>query len=158
MMKRDLGEALKNEKVQALKPKVPCLVQSETTLTQVVALMVKEKNGCVVVQNQGKRAGIFTERDLMTRVIEPGLDPRTKVGEVMTPKPKTLSVESPVSEAIRMMSQGGYRHIPIVNRQGGVEGVLSVKAVIRYLAEHFPCEIYNLPPDPHQVQRSREGA
>ena len=56
------------------------------------------------------------------------------------------------------MEEGGYRHLPVVDENGKAVGMLSVKRIIRYLVEHFPGAVYNLPPDPGAVQQEREGA
>jgi CBS domain-containing protein len=122
--------------------------------------MREEKKGYAVVIDPagGTVAGIFTERDVMTRVIEQKLPATTPVEKVMTPSPKTLKVTDSVADAIRLMNQGRYRHLPLVDADGRLVGVLGVRDVIGYLAEHYPHEVYNLPPDPHQVIRAPEGA
>ncbi len=56
------------------------------------------------------------------------------------------------------MHDGGYRHMPVVEPDGAVAGVVSVKRVAEYLVEHFPATIYNLPPDPAQRIDAAEGA
>ena len=56
------------------------------------------------------------------------------------------------------MSRGGYRRLPIVNRDGAPTGVLSVRQILRYLVEHFPTAIYTLPPTPDEATKDREGA
>jgi len=56
------------------------------------------------------------------------------------------------------MEEGGYRHLPVVDVTGKPLGVLSVKRIVHYLAEHFPATVYNLPPDPSSVPQSAEGA
>ena len=76
----------------------------------------------------------------------------------MTPNPTTLKTTDSVADAIRLMNQGHYRHLPLVDENGGLVGVLGVRDLINYLAEHYPYEVYNLPPDPHQVIRAPEGA
>ena len=157
-MKKDLGQTLKNERIQSLSPKTPLVVSPETSLETVITKMKEARLGCVLIEEQGKLVGICTERDLMTRVVEPQLDLKTPVVKVMTQKPKCLKMEDSVVTAIRLMSDGGYRHVPLVDASGKIQSVLSAKTLIRYLAEHFPYEIYNLPPDPHQTQKAREGA
>ena len=102
--------------------------------------------------------GIFTERDVLTKVVEQKVDLATPIEKLMTPDPKVLKREDSVADAIRLMNQGGYRHIPIVDDQGEVQGIVRVRDIIKYLAEHFPYEVYNLPPDPRQIIRAPEGA
>jgi CBS domain-containing protein len=71
--------------------------------------------------------GIFTERDLLVRVVAAGLDPyRTKLGEVMTPNPDTIDGGAPVVEAIRRMDECSYRHLPVIEN-GKILGVVSMR-------------------------------
>ena len=123
--------------------------------------MHAEKKGYAIIledEKTSKIAGIFTERDVMTRIVEQKVSPSTPVEKVMTANPKTLKATDSVADAIRMMNEGHYRHLPLVDDAGRLVGVLSVRDLIAYLAEHYPYEVYNLPPDPHQVIRAPEGA
>ena len=157
-MKKDLKKTLKVEQIQYLKLRLPIRVDPQTSLEIVIEKMAEGRSGCVLIEEKGKLVGIMTERDFLTRVIEPNRDFKTAVREVMTPNPKCLKTDDTVANAISVMSQGGYRRLPILNATGEIAGVLSVKGLVQYLAEHFACEVYNLPPDPHQVQRAPEGA
>jgi CBS domain-containing protein len=76
----------------------------------------------------------------------------------MTPCPVVVHRKDSVGAAIRKMEEGGYRHLPVVDEADRLVGVLAVKQIVRYLVEHFPGTIYNLPPDPHVIQQEREGA
>jgi CBS domain-containing protein len=157
----DLTKALITERIQGLKLRTPLSVLKSATLKTVFAKMSAEKKGYAVVledEKTGKVAGIFTERDVMTRVVEQKVGPSTPVEKVMTANPKTLKATDSVADAIRLMNQGHYRHLPLVDDAGRLVGVLSVRDLIAYLAEHYPYEVYNLPPDPHQVIRAPEGA
>jgi CBS domain-containing protein len=72
--------------------------------------------------------GIVTERDLMTRVLAKARDPQTtRVAEVMTPNPVCVPPETPVSDAVLIMIERGFRHVPIVATGGKVLGVFSVR-------------------------------
>jgi CBS domain-containing protein len=154
----DVAKSLKEEKIQNLRLRLPLLVSRKTLLREVLEKMREKKRGCVVVTDNKKIVGIFTERDAMTKVAEKGTSLETTIEQLMTPNPRVLRMEDTVAEAIRVMNEGKYRHIPLVNEAGEAQGVLGVRDIIRYLAEHFPYEVYNLPPDPHQVIRAPEGA
>jgi CBS domain-containing protein len=72
--------------------------------------------------------GILTERDLLARVVAKGVDcDKTMVREVMTPKPICVPPETPVSEAVVLMIERGFRHLPIVTAQQRILGVFSVR-------------------------------
>ena len=76
----------------------------------------------------------------------------------MARNPVVVSPEDSVGDAIAKMSRGGYRRLPIVNRDGVPTGVLSVRSILHYLVEHFPMAIYTLPPTPDEATKDREGA
>jgi CBS domain-containing protein len=120
--------------------------------------------GCVVVTGDGtpdgKVTGIFTERDLLYRIVDQGRDPaQLPLAEVMTPNPETLSLRSSVAYALNKMSVGGFRHIPVVDEQHRPCFVVSVRDVVQFLVESFPREVLNLPPvEGVKPQRAREGA
>jgi CBS domain-containing protein len=143
----DLARNLKVESVSRLRPTPAWHVRPEQTVTDAVALMRDKQVGCVLVCVDRNIVGIFTERDLMRRVLAPGRDLATPVAECMTPDPVAVDPMDPIGVAIRRMIEGGYRHLPVVH-DGRPLGILSVKRIVRYLVEHFPSTVYNLPPDP----------
>jgi CBS domain-containing protein len=69
-----------------------------------------------------------------------------------------MAANATVGDAIRMMAEGGYRHLPIVDQSGQPKGVLAARGIVHYLVDHFPETVYNLPPDPKAAPKSREGA
>ena len=70
----------------------------------------------------------------------------------------TLSSDTSVSEAIQRMSQGGFRHLPVVDETGTPTGMENVYGIVHYLVDHFPQTVYNLPPNPQSIPSEREGA
>ena len=80
------------------------------------------------------------------------------ISEIMSTKVTTLQADASMGEAIKTMSVGGYRHLPIVNADGKPTGMESVYGIVHYLVDHFPQTIYNLPPDPRSITSEREGA
>jgi CBS domain-containing protein len=94
----------------------------------------------------------------MRRVLAAGKPLTVPVAECMTPNPVVVGRKEPIGAAVRRMETGGYRHLPVVDEAGGLVGVLSVKRIVHYLAEHFPATVYNLPPDPDAVPHEPEGA
>jgi len=149
---------LKSEKIQSVKMRHPVCVELGTPIQEVVSRMQANKRGCAIVMKGKKIVGIFTERDLLGRVIDRGLKLSLPVDEVMTPHPRYLKMSSSVAEVVKLMSQKGYRHIILVNDKEEIQAFVSVRDVIDYLSEQFPFEIYNLPPDPHQINIAPEGA
>jgi len=81
--------------------------------------------GSVLVTEGTRLLGIFTERDLVNKIVADGRDPdATTAGEVMTANPKTVESDEAAIVALRMMDDGGFRHLPVVD-DGRVVGVLS---------------------------------
>jgi CBS domain-containing protein len=154
----DLVRNLKIESVSRLHPTPPYSVRPTQTIAEAVALMRQEGVGCLLVCEEERVVGIFTERDLMRRVLAAGRPLSEVVAECMTPRPVVVHPKEPIGAAIRRMEEGGYRHLPVVDETGRPVGVLSAKRIVRYLVEHFPGTVYNLPPNPGAVQHEREGA
>jgi signal-transduction protein with cAMP-binding, CBS, and nucleotidyltransferase domain len=155
----ELARNLKTESVSRLQPTPPWRVRPEQTVAEAVVLMRQERVGCVLVcQSDGQLVGIFTERDLMRRVLAAGLPLCMPVSGYMTRNPVVVYPNEPLGVAVRRMEEGGYRHLPVVDQAGRPLGVLSVKRIVHYLAEHFPSTIYNQPPDPNVVPLEPEGA
>jgi len=154
----DLARNLKIDSVSRLHPTPPLHVHPTCTIAQAVALMRQEQVGCVLVCEANRVVGIFTDRDLMRRVLAEGKPLTSPVGECMTSRPVVVHPKEPIGAAVRRMEEGGYRHLPVVDEAGRPLGVLSVKRIVHYLVEHFPATIYNLPPDPDVIPHEREGA
>ncbi len=154
----DLPRNLKIESVSRLQPTPPRQVQATQTVAEAVALMRQEEVGCLLVCNGPTLVGIFTERDLMRQVLAARASLDRPVSDFMTPNPVGVRLKDPIGLAVRRMEEGGYRHLPVVDELGRPVGVLSVKRIVHYLAEHFPGTVYNQHPDPGVVGQEREGA
>ncbi len=154
----DLAKTFKVESVSRLHPTPPLRIRPDQTIAEAVKLMREERVGCLLVCDQGKMVGIFTERDLLRRVLAPGKPLTLAVSECMTRNPVAVHPKEPIGLAVRRMEEGGYRHLPVVNEADELVGVLSVRQIVHYLVEHFPTTVYNLPPNPGVVQQDREGA
>ncbi|MFH1570832.1 MAG: CBS domain-containing protein, partial [Gemmatimonadota bacterium] len=112
----------------------------------------------LVRRPDGSLAGIFTERDVLLRIVDEPATWGRPVDEFMTPDPQVLTPEAPVSRALELMNAGHYRNVPVVTADGRVVGNLSQHALIRCLTDRFPRQTYNLPPEALRVARTREGA
>lgn len=153
----DLARHLRHEPVARLNPTPPYTVQRTQTVADAVQLMRDRRVGCVLVCEGRQVVGIFTERDLVRRVLATGRPLATPIDECMTTEPITVQPRDPISVAIKKMQRGGYRHLPVVV-DGRPVGILSIKRVVNYLVSHFPGTVYNLPPRPNGVPPKREGA
>lgn len=106
----------------------------DRSVQDVVVEMHQLKIGAVIVMNGGEPAGIFTERDLLNRVVAMGTDPKAiPVSAVMTGKLMGISPEATVEVAAILMHKRGFRHLPVMDN-GTLVGILSVRDVLRALA------------------------
>jgi CBS domain-containing protein len=153
----DLARNLKSETVSRLYPTQPWIVQATQPVADAIKLMRDKKVGCVLVCEQRRIVGIFTERDLLRRVLSQGKTLAVPMSACMTPDPVTVNPKDSIGCAIKRMQKGGYRHLPVVIDDKPV-GILSVKRIVHYLVEHFPTMVYNLPPHSQPVPPVREGA
>jgi len=131
-------------------------VSPYTPLSQAIEVMKKDEGGCVIVSDDGRVAGIFTERDLLTKVLGQRVDLDSPISQWMQPTVETLSSEATIGDAVRLMNEKSFRNVPLV-KQGELVGSISVFDIITYLAECYPKATMNLPPLPAQVMDTVEG-
>ena len=148
---------LDSEPVQSAYPSTVLTVEPDTPLREVLALLKSQCTGSVLVCRDKRMIGIFTERDAV-RLMADGLKLETPVEKVMTRQPVAIQATETLGSAIKKMSQGGYRRLPIIDEAGCPTGMVKVSGIVRYLVEHFPKTVYNLPPEPNIVMQEREGA
>ncbi len=120
--------------------------------------MRKVVHGCVViVDDDNKLVGIFTERDLLKVIASEGsLD--VPLAETMTLHPQTISIDETLFDATRLMDEGGYRRLPVIDSAGIPVGIVDVKTVSHFLVEHFPNTIYSQASQSEMTLKNREGA
>jgi CBS domain-containing protein len=106
-----------------------CANASQTVM-EVARMMVENNIGAVPVLRDNMLIGIFSERDLMRRVVVEGRDPNSvKVCEVMTPEPRTVAPDQETEECMRLMRDHGFRHLPIC-QDGVVHGMVSLRDIL----------------------------
>ncbi|MBL8310630.1 MAG: CBS domain-containing protein [Burkholderiales bacterium] len=114
---------------QSMSQKHVVSLGAHATIWEAACLMTGANCGSVlIVEPPGKLLGIVTERDLMTRVLARALPPdKTVVADVMTRNPYCVTPETLVSDAVLIMIERGFRHLPIVGPGGKILGVFSVR-------------------------------
>lgn len=135
----------------------PTFVSPDASLDDVIATMRQRRDSCALIAEEGRLRGIITERDVLSRYMDPSADWSQPVRAVMTPDPITLDGSEPVVKAIRVMREHDFRTVPIVDG-AAVRGLVRLGDLLRHLAELFPEEILNLPPRPSQQMKTPEGA
>jgi CBS domain-containing protein len=134
-------------------------VEIDTPISQAIHVMQTRRMGCVLVTSHGKLLGIFTERDVLKKILGVSFDLKyTPITEVMTTNPQALNDDDTIAYAMNFMDLGGYRHIPIVNHDFVPVGVVSVKDIVSYFVQHFADEVLNLPPHPYAAQEDLSSA
>ena len=105
-------------------------VEAEQSVLEAARYMTEFNIGAVPVLRSGELVGIFSERDIMRRVVSGGRSPAiTKVAEVMTPRPLTLSPDDTVEHARFIMLEHGSRHLPVVEEKK-LTGIVSLRDVL----------------------------
>lgn len=119
----------------------PITASSDITVTAAARLMKEHRIGAILVIQEGRLAGIFTERDALFRVIAEGRNPaKTRVGEVMTANPRTIAPDRPFGHALHLMYEGGFRHVPVVDN-GRPVGVVSARDALGPDIQQFIAEL-----------------
>ena len=161
---RVFDSALLREPSSVLKARKPLVFSRHDSVTDAMRLMQAEHRGCVLVTRDGTPgsplAGIFTERDVLFRIVDRGRNPATlPLAEVMTSDPERARVTQPIGAVLHMMNVGGFRHIPVVDEEDRPVFVVSVKDVVQFLVDAFPREILALAGVGRATpQRERDGA
>lgn len=145
-----------DERVSVLRTDDYVAISPHTPLSQAIEAMKRDEGGCVIILDDGRVAGIFTERDLLTNVLGEKVNLDSPIANWMQTAVETLSPEATIGEAVNLMNDRSFRNIPLV-RKGELIGSISVFDIITYLAECYPKETMNLPPRAAQVMDSVDG-
>jgi CBS domain-containing protein len=155
---REVRGAFLNDTIASLDPAEPiCLLETATVDDAIGRMLERRQAGVLIVDNAGRLSGIFTERDVLTRVAGAGRDARTTaLHDVMTPNPEALTTGDRIAYAVHSMSVAGFRTVPLVDADRRPVGVVTVSDVIRWLAHLYPEAVLNLPPgdvlkNPHAI-------
>ena len=145
---RKLQGALLEDTVRLLAPSQPLRFTPDHSVARAIEAMVQNRRAAVVVVDDTARLiGIFTERDVLTRVLGAGRAGRdTLLRGVMTPDPESLRSDDRICYAINRMHAGGFRSLPIVDEEHHAVGIITVNDVVRWLAEIFPEAVLNQRP------------
>jgi CBS domain-containing protein len=154
--KTEASAHARRDKVSLMETDDYVCVEPSDPLSKAVEVMKQDEGGCAIVCERGRVVGIFTERDVLTKIIGESVDLNDPVSNWMSPVVSTLSPDATIGDAVAMMTDKGFRNIPLV-KDGQLAGSISVFDVISYLAESYPKETMNLPPNLDQVMESKDG-
>ena len=119
MSTRSIKEIIRNQQL--------LVAPGTMRVSEAAVQMKKNRVGAVMVLKQQQLVGIFTERDALFRVLAERRDPKTtRLEQVMSPSPRTITSDRPFGHALHMMYEGGFRHVPVVDR-GRLVGCVSAR-------------------------------
>lgn len=133
-------------------------VEIGTSVKSTIEKMRAENQHCAIILDEGSLVGIFTDRDILNKVIDSRETWDLPIEDVMTPSPLTVQAKHRADMALALMDFKHFRNVPVLDDDGKVVGNLTHYAIIKYLSDRFPESVYNLPPDPEQVTKKRGGA
>jgi CBS domain-containing protein len=135
--KTAVEKGLLKDRIDLMNPRIPLAVTPETPIGEVLEKMVAEAIGCVMILEDNKLCGIFTEFDALmkvnTNVAQMAHQP---ISSVMTTEPITLEKRNRIAYAVHKMHVGGYRHLPIL-QDGELVGLISIRDILNYLASRI---------------------
>jgi CBS domain-containing protein len=152
-----IENSVKAVQVVALDMAPPVVMEETVSVKEVLRTMQERRSGFALLCREGRLSGIFTERDVLNKVIgkEGALD--RPVSELMTPDPVSVHENDPIQRAVLQMHKGGFRNVPVVDTDGNVVSCVRHKDIVHYLIEHFAQHVLNLPPDPDNMPDTPEG-
>lgn len=159
---KPLHDLIREDQILDLGPLPAPHLAPDATLQQAVQLLVRGRRGAIVVVEDGRPLGIFTERDVLLRVSESAIASRSErseipVRDVMSHPPATVRPQETLAEAMEKMAEGSLRHLVIVDSKGGLRGLLNTNDLVQFLTDQYPEQTVNLPPRLRQVYRTPEG-
>lgn len=154
----DLKATLEKDSVKHIDLSFYIEVEKGTMVFHVIEKMQASHRKCALVMEKGQLVGIFTAHDIARKITGKPEAYKKNIEDLMTPNPETIDAELTVVDAIETMNSKPYRYRPVVNNNGQVLGTLTHYAIIKYISDYFPEEIYNLPPEPDQIAKTRDGA
>jgi len=125
--------------------KMPPQVPPRASVAEAVRTMVEHKVGAIVVMDEHGVLGVFTERDLMTRVVAPGKDPNvTPIGEVMTRNVYKVPDHTSVAAAATLMRTNHIRHLPVVDDNGALMAMVALRYLLYDMMDDLETKLGDL--------------
>jgi CBS domain-containing protein len=109
-------------------------VRSGASVYSAVETMADKRVGALLVIDDGQLVGVISERDYARKIILQGRSSKdTLVREIMTPSPTTIGCDTSVEEAMRIMTDNRFRHLPVIDPQGHLAGVVSIGDLVSWI-------------------------
>ena len=155
-----IAKAIKlTDNISSMGIKKAILKDENASLQSVIESMQTSPSSCILIINNNKITGIFTERDVITKVVAKNVDlGNEKICNYMTHNPEILHSDDSIAFALNKMTDGGFRHIPIIHTKSKDIYVISMQDIINSIGDFYFDDIVNLPPKPLRRTSQREGA
>jgi CBS domain-containing protein len=135
----------------------PVSIGADASIGEALAAVQKQGMGYVLIVDNDKPRGMMSEREVLMKIVARDVKYTSNVRDFISPIPVTLSPKDPIAHAINLMLETGEENIPVVDEAGKATAVLRTLDIINFLAEAFPQQLLNLPPDPRQTMPKPEG-
>ncbi len=133
----DLEAALAEAPTSQIQHRPHASIAPDESVAAAVKKLASEKIGCLMVEENGKLVGVFTEREVLNKVaLEPHVQ-QLPVRQVMTANPIYVYEDDPTGAAPCVMAVNGFRHVPVVDLDEHVLGIVSPQRVTSFLLKHF---------------------
>jgi len=146
-----LDELFDRGVVAELDLRSPLTVATGTPIGETVERMRARRTAVALIVDGGRVVGLFTEVDFVRRVLGEGVALASSIDDHMTRSPSTVKRETRLSECLALMSDGDFRHLPVVDDAGRPTHILAIRHLTQYLAERYPAEILAMAPNIHQI-------
>jgi CBS domain-containing protein len=143
--------------ISALGLQSPVTVSTTASVGAALEAVQKHGQGYVLIVEDGRPRGIMSQREVLMKIVARDVKYDSNVMEFASRIPVTLTAKERIARAIKVMIAEGVDNIPIVDADGKATAVLRSVDVIHFLAETFPEQLLNLPPQPHQTLPKPEG-
>jgi predicted transcriptional regulator len=153
----NLKETVKSERIRRLDLSFYVEVQQGALVGEVIEKMQVNNRKCALILDGNSLVGIFTAHDIRDHTGDTGALSKP-IESVMTADPETIDGNASLAQAIAFLNTKPYRYLPVMNKEGHVMGTLTHFAILKYISDYFPEDIYNLPPEPDQIATARDGA
>ena len=155
-----IAKAIKlTDNISSIGIKKAILKDEDSSIQSVIESMQTTHSSCILLINNDKITGIFTERDVVTKIVSRNVDlENEKICDYMTNDPEILQSDDSIAFALNKMIDGGFRHVPIVHSISQDLYVISMQDIINSIGDYYFSDILNLPSKPLRSSSQREGA
>ncbi len=146
-----------NTPVSALVQRPPFRIQRGSPLSEALAMLRTRRTRCLVVMDGERVMGLLTDRDLVEKCFHEGLREDTPVETLMDSPIVSVTPQTPILDALRIVDRERIRHLPLIEEDGTLRAVIRGRDLMEYMAESMPELVLNQPPDAAAQLRAREG-